>query len=175
MSDFEAYLKDLVRDVPDFPMAGILFRDITPILQDPEALKRTIDALAEAVADLEFDTIFAIESRGFIFGVALGYALGKGVALVRKPGKLPARTEAVSYSLEYGTDTLEVHTDAVASGQRVLIVDDLLATGGTAAATCELAEKLGATVASCLFLIELDFLNGREKLAGHPVTSLVHY
>ncbi|MEL6177334.1 MAG: adenine phosphoribosyltransferase [Myxococcota bacterium] len=175
MSNFETELKALIRDIPDFPKAGILFRDITPVLQNPVALKRVIDAMAEAVADLEFDTIVAIESRGFIFGVALGYAMGKGVALVRKPGKLPAKTEAVSYVLEYGTDTLEIHTDAVEAGHKVLIVDDLLATGGTAEATCQLVEKLGASVATCLFLIELGFLNGRDKLGDRPVTALVHY
>lgn len=174
----ETYLKSVIADVPDFPKPGILFRDITPLLQDPDALQRTIDGLADQLkADgIEFDAIAAVESRGFIFGTALGYKLGKGVILVRKPGKLPRKTEAQSYDLEYGSDTLEVHADACAAGQRVLIIDDLLATGGTAGATVALLGKIGAAVAGLAFIIELDFLGGRDKLpANVPVVSLVHY
>ena len=140
MSDLETRLKSEIRDVPDFPKAGILFKDITPLLQNPETLSSINDAFHDRTAALDYDVIFAIESRGFIFGTPLGVKARKGVVLVRKPGKLPARTEAVTYELEYGSDTLEVHADAINPGDRVLVVDDLLATGGTARATCELVE-----------------------------------
>ena len=168
-------LKKMIREVPDFPKPGILFYDITTMLKDPAGLRMTSEALLKAVAGLEFDTVLGIESRGFLFGPALAEKLGKGFVPVRKPGKLPAATEREEYALEYGTDALEIHRDAVEAGTRVLIVDDLLATGGTAAAVTRLVEKLGGKVAGLAFVVELDFLNGREKLAGREVRTLVHY
>ena len=168
-------LRSLIREVPDFPKPGILFYDITTLLKDPKGLELVADELASAASIKEVDLVAGMESRGFLFGPALALRLGTGFALMRKPGKLPASTTSVSYDLEYGTDSLEIHADAVQPGQRVLIVDDLLATGGTAAAAVKLVEKLGGEVAGLLFVIELDFLKGRKRLAGHEVTSLLHY
>ncbi len=168
-------LKKLIREVPDFPKPGILFYDITTLLKDPEGLRRATEALKEAVAGESFDVVAGIESRGFIFAPILARELGKGFIPVRKPGKLPAATEKVEYELEYGTDAVEVHRDAISKGTRVLVVDDLLATGGTAAAVAQLIEKLGGEVAAFAFVIELDFLKGRDKLAGYRVHSLLHY
>jgi len=168
-------LKRLIREVPDFPKPGILFYDITTLLKDAQGFRKAVDALAEAVQGQQFDLVAGIEARGFIFASALAYQLGKGMIPVRKPGKLPAATAREEYALEYGTDAVEIHKDAVGPGTRVLIVDDLLATGGTARATARLVESLGGKVAGIAFVIELDFLKGREKLAGYPVFSLLHY
>lgn len=168
-------LKELIREVPDFPKPGINFYDITTLLKDPEGLEQTIDALTEQCRGMRIDTVIGIESRGFIFATPLAYQLGCGFIPVRKPKKLPAECVSVSYELEYGTDTLEMHKDAVGEGHRVLIVDDLLATGGTARAVVDLVEKVGGTVAGLLFVVELDFLGGRSKFDGYAVKSLIHY
>ena len=168
-------LRSLIREVPDFPKRGILFYDITTLLKDPKGLAQVSDSLTEAASGLDIDVVAGIESRGFLMGPALALRLETGFALMRKPGKLPAAVTRVEYELEYGSDSMEVHTDAVLPGQRVLIVDDLLATGGTAAAAARLVERLGGRVAGLLFIIELDFLRGRERLDGYPVTSLLHY
>ncbi len=168
-------LKKLIREVPDFPKKGINFYDITTLLLDPEGLEGTIDALTELCRGMQIDTIIGVESRGFIFGTPLAYQLGTGFIPVRKPKKLPSKTVSVSYDLEYGTDTLEMHKDAVGKGHRILIVDDLLATGGTAKAVVDLVEKAGGVVAGLLFVIELDFLEGRKKFDGYEVKSLIHY
>lgn len=168
-------LKQYIRDIPDFPKEGILFRDITTLLKDRAALNSTIDLMYEYYREQSIDQIIGIESRGFIFGAPLAYRLGTGFVPVRKPGKLPHVTEKVSYQLEYGTDSLEIHKDSLAEGQKVLIVDDLLATGGTAAAVAQLVEKLGARVAGLGFIIELSFLNGRDKLKGYDIHALVQY
>jgi adenine phosphoribosyltransferase len=168
-------LKKLIREVPDFPKKGILFYDITTLLKDKLGFARLIDALSEHYIGKEIDLILGMEARGFIFGPALAYRLNAGFVPVRKPGKLPAETEKVSYDLEYGSNSLEMHKDAVKKGQRVLIVDDLLATGGTAVATAQLASGLGAQIAGLAFVVELDFLRGREKLAKYDVFSLLHY
>ncbi|MCK6630230.1 MAG: adenine phosphoribosyltransferase [Anaerolineae bacterium] len=164
-----------IRSVPDFPIAGILFYDITTLLKNPIALKESIDRLTGQYQNAGVDLVVGIESRGFIFGIPLAYNLGVGFVPVRKPGKLPAATIAESYALEYGTNTLEVHVDAIEKGQKVLIVDDLLATGGTAKATCGLVEKLGGQVVGLAFAIELTFLNGRDILKGYNVFSLLQY
>lgn len=166
-------LSKIVRNVPDFPKPGIQFKDITTLLSNPEALRYTIDALAERFAGDQVDLIAGIESRGFIFGTPLATKLGVGFIPVRKPGKLPAAIHRVSYALEYGQDSLEIHQDAVKPGQRVLIIDDLLATGGTAAAATELVEKCGGKVAGLGFVIELSFLKGRNRLGNHKVASLM--
>lgn len=168
-------LRKLIREVPDFPKPGINFYDITTLLKDPEGLKGTIDALADQIEEQNIDTVIGVESRGFIFAAPLAYRLGAGFVPVRKPKKLPAETVSVSYDLEYGQDTLEVHRDAVGEGHRVLIVDDLLATGGTAKAVVDLVEGLGGTVAGLLFVVELNFLNGRRKFNGYDVRSLIRY
>jgi adenine phosphoribosyltransferase len=168
-------LKELIREVPDFPKPGILFYDITTLLKDPRGLRGTIDALRAQYAGAEVDAVIGIESRGFIFAPALAYALGAGFVPVRKPKKLPAETSSISYDLEYGSDTLEVHKDAIGKGSRVLIVDDLLATGGTARAVSQLVEGLGGIVAGLGFVVELTFLNGRGKLNGYDVFSLLQY
>jgi len=168
-------LKKLIREVPDFPKPGILFYDITTLLKDPSGLKSVVDALKSRYEKSQLDLVLGIEARGFIFAPALAYALGAGFVPVRKPGKLPAAAVREQYQLEYGTDSLEIHQDAVAPGQKVLIVDDLLATGGTAAAVARLVERLGGIVAGFAFVVELDFLKGREKLAGYDVFSLLHY
>lgn len=168
-------LASLIRDVPDFPVPGILFKDITTLIRDARALKEVIDRMAEHYANTPVDIVAAIESRGFIFGAPLAYRLGAGFVPVRKPGKLPTHAINESYSLEYGTNTLEMHADAIQAGQRVLVVDDLLATGGSARAAINLVERLGGKVVGVAFLIELDFLHGRDKLQGYPVLSLVHF
>ena len=171
----EAWIRSLIRDVPDFPAPGVLFKDITPVLSDPAALAAGVGALAEPFADTEIDLVAAAEARAFVFGVAVAERLGVGFVPVRKPGKLPAATMGVDYELEYGQDRLEVHVDAVAPGCRLLVVDDVLATGGTAAATCSLLENAGGTVVGCTFLIELTFLKGRERLAERRSESLVKF
>ena len=168
-------LKKLIREVPDFPKPGILFYDITTLLKDSAGLQALNDRFVERYAEERPDIVVGIEARGFVFGPMLAARLERGFVPVRKPGKLPADTVEVSYDLEYGQDTLQVHRDAVEPGQRVLIVDDLLATGGTAAATCKLVEKLGGQVAGLAFVVELTFLNGRGKLPGYDVFSLLQY
>ncbi|MGO9402525.1 MAG: adenine phosphoribosyltransferase [Terriglobales bacterium] len=170
-----AGLKKLIREVPDFPKKGILFYDITTLLKDKAGFAKLIDALAENYAGQKIDLVLGMEARGFIFGPVLAYRLNAGFVPIRKPGKLPAETVKVSYDLEYGSNTLEIHKDAIRKGQRVLIADDLLATGGTAAATAKLASDLGAEIAGLAFVVELDFLKGREKLAKYDVFSLLHY
>lgn len=168
-------LKKMIRTVNDFPKPGIKFYDITTLLKDPYGLRTTIDRLTELIDDTSIDTVIGIEARGFIFAPALAYRLGAGFVPVRKPRKLPAETESVSYELEYGTDTLEIHRDAIGDGNRVIIADDLLATGGTARAVIQLVERLGGQVAGLAFVIELTFLKGRERLAGYKVSSLLQY
>ena len=168
-------LKKLIREIPDFPKKGILFYDITTLLKDKLGFATLIDALAEYYLPKKVDLILGMESRGFIFGPALAYRLNAGFVPVRKPGKLPAETARVEYELEYGTNILEIHKDAVQKGQRVIIVDDLLATGGTAEATTKLATSLGAEIAGLGFVVELDFLKGRAKLRQYDVYSLLHY
>jgi adenine phosphoribosyltransferase len=169
------HLKSLIREVPDFPKPGILFYDITTLLKDPGGLKAVIDALCAHYEGLGIRTVAGIEARGFIFAPAVAYALNAGFVPIRKPKKLPAAVEWVEYALEYGSDTLEVHRDAIQPGDNVLIVDDVLATGGTAAAAAKLVEKLGGQVAGLGFVIELDFLQGRKKVSGYDVTSLIQY
>jgi len=169
------HLKTLIREVPDFPKPGILFYDITTLLKDKLGLATLIDKLSEHYLSQDIDLVLGMEARGFIFGPAVAYRLNAGFVPVRKPGKLPAATRKYDYALEYGTNTLEIHQDAIAKGQRVIIVDDLLATGGTAQATAKLAESLGAKIAGLGFVVELDFLQPREKLAGYDVFSLLHY
>ena len=168
-------LKQLIREVPDFPKKGILFYDITTLLKDKVGFATLIDKFSEHYMRHEVDIVLGIEARGFIFGPALAYRLNAGFVPVRKPGKLPAETVKYDYALEYGLGTLEIHKDAIQKGQRVLIVDDLLATGGTAEATAKLAASLGAEIAGLGFVVELDFLKGREKLKGYNVMSLLHY
>jgi len=168
-------LRSIIRDVPDFPQQGILFRDITPVLHDPEALRDSIRQMTDALAGIEFDLVAGPESRGFIFGVPLAYEMNKGFIPVRKAGKLPYKTVARSYDLEYGSATVEIHADAIKPGQRVVIVDDLLATGGTCRALCELIEAQGGIVSGIVFLIELAALGGREKLGDYPVHSILTY
>jgi adenine phosphoribosyltransferase len=168
-------LKQLIREVPDFPKQGILFYDITTLLKDKVGFATLIDKFSQHYIRYKVDLVLGIEARGFIFGPALAYRLNAGFVPVRKPGKLPATTVKYDYALEYGLGTLEMHKDAIQPGQRVLIVDDLLATGGTAEATAKLASSLGAEIAGLGFVVELDFLNGREKLKGYDVMSLLHY
>jgi adenine phosphoribosyltransferase len=170
-----AYLRSLIRDIPDFPQAGIDFKDITPLMADAGALAEAVAQLAEYARPLAVDCVLAAEARGFLLGPAVALELGAGFALARKPGKLPYETISAEYTLEYGTGTLELHTDALAGGRRVLVHDDLLATGGTAATLCELVEQLGGEVVGCGFLIELAFLGGRERLAGRDVHALLRY
>lgn len=169
------YLQALIRDVPDFPKPGIVFKDITPLLADPRGLAETVDHLAEAVEDLDADEILAIESRGFIFGTALAQKMSLPMHLVRKRGRLPRETISIRYELEYGFDHLEVHTDTIEPGRRYLIVDDLIATGGTAAAVAELVRREKGIVAGCAVVIELAFLDGRRALDDYPVVSLISY
>ncbi len=169
------HLKKLIREVPDFPKPGINFYDITTLLKDENGFKQTIDGLANQFKGEKIDTMIGVESRGFIFAAPLAYQLGAGFVPVRKPKKLPAEKVSVSYDLEYGQDTLEMHKDAVGEGQRVLIVDDLLATGGTARAVVDLVEGLGGIVVGLSFVVELNFLNGRAKFPGHNVKSLLSY
>jgi adenine phosphoribosyltransferase len=171
----EAYVRSRIRDIPDFPQPGILFRDITPLLADPTGFHMVIDAMAERFIGGRIDAIVGIESRGFIFGAALAARLNASFVPVRKPGKLPYRTDRVSYSLEYGESELEMHRDSLAEGASVLVVDDLLATGGTAAAAGELVHRQGAGVLAYVFVIELDALAGRDRLLPAPVVSLLHY
>lgn len=170
-----ASLRRAIRDIPDFPKPGIIFKDITPLLGNGQLFSKTIDLLAERYRGQKIDTVLGIESRGFIVGSALAYRLGAGFCIVRKPGKLPYETHRASYELEYGTDSLEIHTDAIRPQARVIIADDLIATGGTAAATAQLVSKLGGVVVECAFVIELAFLNGREKLKPHAVFSILQY
>ena len=168
-------LRQIIRDVPDFPKEGIVFKDITPLLSDPASFRKAINLMAEPLAKREFDAIIGIESRGFIFAAALAYELNKGQILVRKPGKLPADTVQVTYDLEYGSDVLEMHADVIESGQRIVIVDDVLATGGTALGVADLVEKVGGKVEAFSFLIELDFLKGRERIADYEIQSVLNY
>ena len=168
-------LRRIIRDVPDFPQKGIVFKDITPLLSDPRSFKEAIQYMAEPLKSREFDALIGIESRGFIFAAALAYELHKAHIPVRKPGKLPADTVQVSYELEYGSDTLEMHADAIESGQRIVIVDDVLATGGTARGVADLVEKVGGKVEALSFLIELDFLGGRKKLSDYDICTVLNY
>jgi adenine phosphoribosyltransferase len=168
-------LSTLIRDVPDFPQPGILFKDITTLLKDPAGFRQAIDGLAHRVRHLEVDVVVGMESRGFILAAPIAYLLGAGFVPVRKLGKLPAATISVEYDLEYGSNTLELHRDGIAPGQRVLVVDDLLATGGTVAATVDLVERLGGRVIATAFLVELEFLEGRRRLEGREVVSLITY
>jgi adenine phosphoribosyltransferase len=170
-----AELRALIRDIPDFPTEGIVFKDLTPLLADAGALRDAVRRLADLARPMRVDCVIAAEARGFLLGPALALELGAGFVLARKPGKLPYETVSASYQLEYGASELEIHSDALASGARVLVHDDLLATGGTASALCELAERLGGEVAGCSFLIELAFLRGREQLAGREVHALLAY
>ena len=168
-------IRRAIRDIPNFPKPGIIFKDITPLLGNGVLFAKTIAILAERYRDQKIDTVLGIESRGFIVGAALAYELRAGFCVVRKPGKLPYDTHTASYQLEYGTDSLEIHVDAISQNARVLIADDLLATGGTAAATAQLVSKLGGEVVECAFVIELSFLKGRDKLHPYGVFSIVQY
>jgi adenine phosphoribosyltransferase len=168
-------LKEKIREIQDFPKPGIGFKDITTLLRDASSFNRAVDLMAHRYLDKDIDIILGIEARGFIIGAALAYKLNKGVILVRKPGKLPHKTHSITYDLEYGTDTLEIHQDSIKPGDRVLIADDLLATGGTVKAVLALIEKMGGIVVECAFLAELSFLKGRDKLGGKPVYSLITY
>ncbi len=168
-------IRSKIRDIPDFPKPGILFKDITPLLQDQKLFSQIIAALAGRYRAQKIDGVVGIESRGFIFGSALAYHLGASFVPVRKSGKLPYKTIQTSYALEYGTATIEMHTDGVQKGDRIVVMDDLLATGGTAGAACALVEQLGAKVVECAFVVELTFLNGKEKLNGREIFSLVQY
>ena len=168
-------LEPFIRDIPDFPKPGIVFKDITPLLKDPGAFKRTMEILKDKAEALKPDLILSIESRGFLFGGALAYMIDKGQIVARKPGKLPYKADQVSYDLEYGSNTLELHVDAIEKDQRVLIVDDLLATGGTAAACGQLVRKQGGLVAGYSFVVELAFIGGRKKLDPDPVSSILVY
>jgi adenine phosphoribosyltransferase len=175
MNNDIAGIQRAIRDVPNFPKPGIVFKDITPLLANGALFARTIDLLAERYQGQKIDTVLGIESRGFIIGAALAYKLGAGFSVVRKPGKLPYQKHQASYDLEYGTDSLEIHIDGIPRQARVIIADDLIATGGTAAATAELVSKLGGTVVECAFVIELSFLKGRDKLKPYGVYSLLQY
>ena len=168
-------LKNAVRDVPDFPKKGIIFKDISTLIQKKDLFRKTVDMLADYYKDKQIDLIACIEARGFIFGSALAYKLGAGVIPVRKKGKLPYKTKSATYELEYGTDTLEAHVDSIKPGQKVLLVDDLLATGGTASATAGLIKELGGDLIEVAFIIELEFLNGRDKLKDYNIFSLIKY
>ena len=168
-------LAAMVRNVPDFPKPGILFKDITPLLQDAEAFRQAIDRMADAWAGKKIDVVLGIEARGFLFASALAYKLNAGLVIVRKPGKLPYKTKSVTYALEYGTDSLQIHDDALRAGQRVLIVDDVLATGGTVKAVTELVRQFNADIAGIAFLSELAFLRGREKLAAFELSTLITF
>lgn len=168
-------LKKLIREVPNFPKPGINFYDITTLLKHPEGLRQTVDALAAQFSGENVDVIVGVEARGFIFAPALAYHMGAGFVPVRKPNKLPADRASISYDLEYGQDTLEIHRDAIGDGHRVIIADDLLATGGTAKAVVDLVEGLGGRIVGLVFVVELEFLRGREKLAGYDVRSLIEY
>lgn len=175
MTDSSIDLSTLVRDIPDFPKEGILFRDIMPLLQDSVALREAVDRIMEYGTGKHVDMVLGAEARGFILGPAVAYGLGAGFVCARKPGKLPFTTIAAEYDLEYGTDTLEIHSDAIKPGQNVLVHDDLLATGGTAKAKIELIERLGGHVVGCAFVVELEALGGRRNLGEHDVFSLIKY
>ena len=164
-----------IRTIPDFPEEGIMFRDITTVTQDPEGLKLAVDSMTDLIKDLDFDVMAGVESRGFVFGTPVAYNMNKGFALIRKKGKLPYETIAQEYDLEYGTATIEMHTDALKPGQKVVLIDDLIATGGSAKAAIKLIEKLGAEVVACVFLVELKGLNGRAQLEGYRVESVIAY
>jgi len=168
-------LKKLIRDVPDFPKKGIVFKDITPLLSDPAALSMAVEFLTQPYRASGIDFVIGAESRGFIFATAVARNLSAGFVPIRKPGKLPSKTRGATYELEYGTDSVEIHEDALRPGSRVLMIDDLLATGGTMAACCKLVESLRGKIVGVAFLIELSFLNGREKLGGYPIHSVVQY
>jgi len=168
-------LKNIIRDVPDFPKKGIIFKDITTLLQDAKSYQRMVDLLAHRYIGQHIDKVVGVEARGFIIGSALAYKLGAGIVLVRKPGKLPSETFSKTYDLEYGTDTLEIHKDAVKPGERILIADDLLATGGTMSAVVDMVQSMGAEIVECCFMAELDFLNGRQKLPTGKVFSLLTF
>ncbi len=168
-------LEELIRDIPDFPKEGIIFKDITPLLIDPAGLKESVDKISEHYTNKKIDVVVGAEARGFIFGPPIAINLNAGFVPIRKPGKLPYTTESVSYDLEYGTDTVQIHNDAIKKGQNVLLIDDLLATGGTMAACCKLVEKLGGNVAGCGFLIELSFLNGKDLLKDYDLFSIIKY
>jgi adenine phosphoribosyltransferase len=170
-----AQMQALIRSIPDFPKAGILFRDITPLLKDKDGFRAVIDLMSSPYLAERIDYVVAIEARGYMLGAPLAYKLHAGLIPVRKPGKLPYEKISTDYALEYGTNSLEIHNDAVTSGQRVLLVDDLLATGGTAAATKKLLERLGAIIVGCVFLVELKALDGRRQLEGTPVTAFIQY
>ena len=168
-------LRDKIRNIQDFPQEGVLFRDITTLLKDAEGMKEAIDQMTAKLEGVDFDLVLGPESRGFIFGMPVAYNMGKGFVPVRKAGKLPAEVVSKEYALEYGTATIEMHKDAIQPGQKVVIVDDLMATGGTAKAIVEMVEEMGAEVAALLFLIELDFLEGRKVLPGYKIESVLHY
>lgn len=168
-------LKNYIRDIPDFPKEGIIFKDITPLWKDKDAFAQTIEEIVNRYKNQQIDVVVGVEARGFIIGAPVAYKLGVGFVPVRKPGKLPYKTTSISYELEYGTDTIEMHEDAIARGQRVLIVDDLLATGGTTKALCQLVEKAGGKVVDLAFIVELAFLHGKEKLKDYNVFSLIEY
>ena len=168
-------LKDKIRDIPDFPKPGIIFKDITPLVKDPATLKLAVHQLLHPFLGMDITAIAGMEARGFIFGSLVAWELGLPFIPLRKPGKLPYSVHSISYDLEYGSATLEAHTDAFTAKDRVLLIDDLLATGGTAKASCELIEKLGAKIVACAFVVELDFLEGRKKLSDYQVHSLLHY
>lgn len=167
-------LDAMIRNIPDFPQQGVMFKDITPILQDPQGLRDAVDAMMDPFRDKRIDIIVGLESRGFLFGAPMAYVMGLGFVMVRKVGKLPGEKIRVAYDLEYGFNTLELHTDAIKPGQRVLLVDDLLATGGTMCASIELVKRLGGEIAGISFLIELDFLKGRDRLRDYDVHTLIH-
>lgn len=168
-------LKDKIRNIQDFPQEGVLFRDITTLLKDAEGMKEAIDQMTAKLEGVDFDLVLGPESRGFIFGMPVAYNMGKGFVPVRKAGKLPAEVVSKEYALEYGTATIEIHKDAIQPGQKVVIVDDLMATGGTAKAIVEMVEEMGGEVAALLFLIELDFLEGRKVLPDYKIESIIHY
>jgi len=171
----DEYLKSTIRSIPDFPKKGIVFRDITTLLKDPKALKQVVDRFYDEYKDKDISKVVSVESRGFIFGAALAYKLNAGFVPIRKKGKLPAETIIQEYELEYGTDAMEIHADAVQPGDRIVILDDLLATGGTIEAACKLVERLQGEIVGLSFLIELSFLNGRQRIGRHPIQSLITY
>lgn len=168
-------LKQQIRDIPDFPEPGIVFKDITPLVKNPDTLRLSVHQLVHPFIGQEIDLVAGMEARGFIFGTLAAWELGVGFIPLRKPGKLPYHKQSISYDLEYGSATLEAHSDAIGDGQRVLVIDDVLATGGTAAASCQLIEQLGGQISGCAFVIELNALNGREKLNSYQVHSLINY
>jgi adenine phosphoribosyltransferase len=168
-------LNKYIREIPNFPKEGIQYKDITPLLQNPEAIKESVAQFLELIGDEKIDKVVGIESRGFLFGMLLAEKLNAGFVPIRKPGKLPAETYSEVYELEYGKDTLEIHCDAIQKGERIILHDDVLATGGTARAACDLVKKMGAEIVQCNFLVELTFLNGRKKLNSYPVKSLLKY